>query len=163
MTNFLIFSFFLFWWSITWDVFFLVSYDCGLPYHVSLVLASSNLKIWVELQRARTFHHRSDLESGLFIFSNRWGWVDVLCSISCLFVEITGMWDWGLRKGGKHHSELRLLRDANVTRSLWLQTLHLRPLDFLIQEWRIGIGAVGYVPDSEFLEHPCALDLACLG
>ena len=45
--------------------------------------------------------------------------------------------------------ELKLLRDTNVTRSLWLHTLHLQPFYFLSQEWGIGTGILGYVSDSE--------------
>lgn len=157
MINFFVFFSILFWWSVTWGLFFLAPHDSGVPYYVSLVLVLfstlSNLKIWMDLFRVCSFFHRSDLESGLFIFSNWRGWVYIL---STAFLEYPlcgddcGMWGWGPGKYGKYYSEPRLLRETNVTRPLWLQTLLWQPLWVLSQEQGIGTGAVGYVPDWIF-------------
>lgn len=99
-----------------------------------------------------SFYHQSDLESGLFIFSNWWGWL-YIPSVIFLHYSFCGddcsMWGWGLGKYGKYHSEPMLLRETNVTRPFWLQSLHWKPLYSPRQEQGIGTGAVRYVPDTE--------------
>lgn len=134
----------------------------GIPYHVPLVLASfltlSNLRIWEELFKVCSFYHQSALESDLFVFCNWWRWVYIASATFLeypLYGDDCGMWGWGLGKSGKYHSESWLLRETNVTRLLWFQTLHWQRLSFPSQERGIGTGTVGPVPDSELLEHSC--------